>query len=89
MIFAFHPDINFERVIIERSFDHSFDKLTILDYLTRYQMQFLNRKTFLQMRGAAYKVSTRKDKLAISVIFNIKLKFAAQYLLKRFNAKIK
>ena len=39
-MFAFHPDINFERVIIERSFGHSLDKLTTLDCLTRYQMQF-------------------------------------------------
>ena len=74
-------------MIIERSYGHSLDKLTTLDDLTRYQMQFLNRKTFLQMTGAAYKVSKRTDKLAISAIFNIKLKFAAQYLLKSLMQK--
>ena len=48
-IFAFQPDLNFERVIIERSFGHSLDKLITVDYLTRDQMQFLNRKTLLQL----------------------------------------
>ena len=48
-IFAFQPDLNFGRVIIERSFGHSLDKLITVDYLTRDQMQFLNRKTLLQL----------------------------------------
>ena len=52
-------------------------------------MQFFNRKTLLQLRDAAYYVSTKTDKLAISTMFNTELKFAADVLLKWFNAKIK
>ena len=76
-------------MIIGRSFRHSIDKLTTLDYLTRDQIQFLNKKTLLQLRDAAYNVHTRKDKLAISKMFNIEIKFEAEALLKWFNAKIK
>ena len=35
IIFAFNPNLNFEKVIIERSFGHSLDKLSTLHYLTR------------------------------------------------------
>ena len=88
-IFAFYPDLNFERVIIECSFGHSIEKLLTLDYLTRDQMQFLNKITLLQLRDAAYYVSTRKDKLTISTMFNIEIKYAADALLKWFSAKTK
>ena len=88
-IFAFYPDLNFERVIIECSFGHSIEKLLTLDYLTRDQMQFLNKITLLQLRDAAYNVSTRKDKLTISTMFNIEIKYAADALLKWFSAKTK
>ena len=86
-IFAFHPKLNFERVTIERSFSHSTEKRLTLDYLTRDQMQFLNKTTLLQLRDAACNVSTRKDQLAKSTMFNIEIIFAA--LPKWFNAKAK
>lgn len=71
IIFTFYPDLNFQRVIIERSFGYSLEKLTTLGYLTKNQMQFLNKTTLLQLIGMVYNVSTRKDKLAISAMFNI------------------
>lgn len=46
IIFAFHLDLKLERVIIECSFGHSLEKLTI-DYLTRDHMTFTNQKTLL------------------------------------------
>ena len=88
IIFAFHPNLNFERVIIDYSFDRSLDKDTTLGFLSRDKMQLLNRNTLLQLRDTAYNASTRKDKLAISTLFNIELKFATDALLKWFNAKI-
>ena len=52
-------------------------------------MQFLNKTTLVQLRHAACDISTRKDKLAISTMFKIEIKFTADTLLKWFNAKIK
>ena len=37
MIVAFHPKLNFDRIIIQRSFPHSLGQLTTLDYFTREQ----------------------------------------------------
>ena len=89
IVFAWHPDLKLERVIIERSFGHSLDELTDLKYLTAEQLQLINRKTLLQLRDPAIDVSKRKSKLAVSVMFNVELKFASDILLKWFNAKIK
>ena len=52
-------------------------------------MQLLNKMTSYQLRDAAYNVSSRQDILGISGMFNIEIKFAADALLKWFNAKIK
>ena len=89
IVFAWHPDLKLERVIIERSFGHSLDELTDLKYLTAEQLQLINRKTLLQLRDPAIDVYKRKSKLAVSVMFNVELKFASDILLKWFNAKIK
>ena len=81
IVFAFHPELKLERVIIEQSYRHSLVKLLTVDYL--------KRNHFLQLRDAAIAVANSRDKLAISTIFNIELKVAPDTLLKRFNMKIK
>ena len=40
IIFAFHPKLKMKRIIIERSFGHSIQKLTTIDYLTTEQLKF-------------------------------------------------
>ena len=82
IIFVFHPDLKLQRVIIERIFGRSFGDLTSINYLTTEQQLFLNRKTLLQLKDAPIEASRRKNKIAISTMFNIELKFAADLLLK-------
>ena len=50
IIFAFHPDLDIDRVIIERNFGHPREKLTSLNYLTREQLNFKDNKTFVYQR---------------------------------------
>ena len=69
IIFAFHPDSNIDRVIIERSFDHSRKRLTSLKYLTREQLDFKDNKTLLQLRNCALAVAAKNSKIAISEMF--------------------
>ena len=57
IIFAFHPKLNFDRIIIERSFGHSRDKLTTIDYLTNEQLKFKDEITLKQLRDSALEVS--------------------------------
>ena len=53
IIYAFHPDLDIDRGIIECSFGHFREKLTSLNYLTRKQLNFEDNKRLLQLRDCA------------------------------------
>ena len=89
IIFAFHPKLKMKRVIIERSFGHSLQKLTTIDYLTNEQLKFKDVITLKQLRDCALSVFSKKNKIAISEMFPTELKFATDCLLKWFNSKYK
>ena len=89
IIFAFHPQLELKRIIIERSFGHSRGKLTTIDYLTNEQLKFHDQVTLKQLRDSALEVSERKKTNAISEMFSIELKFASDCLLKWFYSKNK
>ena len=86
IIFALHPDQDFDRVIIESSFGHFCENVTSLNYLTREQLDF-NDKTLLHLRDCALTVADKK--IAISEMFTTELKFAGDCLPKWFNKKFK
>ena len=43
MIFAFNPELNLERIIIQRSFAQLIDQLTSLNYFTQEQITFIDQ----------------------------------------------
>ena len=89
IIFTFHPVLEIDKVIIERSFGHSEYTLTSLNYLTADQLNSENNKTLLQLRDCALNVARKKSKLAIAEMSTTELKFASDCLLKWFNEKYK
>ena len=84
--FAFHPELQLNRIIIERSFEHLQARLCSLDYLTNEQFKNL---TMLKRTYCALSVATGKRNIAISEMFAISLKFAGDCLMKWFKAKFK
>ena len=62
IIFAFQSDLDIDRVIIERSFGNSCEKLASLNYLTREQFNFEDNKTMLQIRDCGFAVADKKKK---------------------------
>ena len=62
IIFAFYPDLDIDLVIIERSFGHSQEKLTSLNYLTRKQLNFKESKTLLELIDCALLSQTKRTK---------------------------
>ena len=82
IIFAFHPELRIGRVIIERSFGHSENSLTSLNYLTIDQLQYKDNKTLLQLRYCALNVATKKNKLAVPEMFSTEITFAGDCLIK-------
>ena len=90
IIFAFHPDMDIDCVVIESSLSHSREKLTSLNYLTREQLDFKDNKTVLQLRDCTLTVADKKNnKIAIFEMFTMNLNFAADCLLKWLNKKFK
>ena len=89
IIFAFHPELKMKRIITERSFNHSLQKLTTIDYLTTEQLKYKDTTTLKQLRDCAFSVAGKKNKIAISEMFSTELKFATDCLLNWFNSKYK
>ena len=89
IIFAFHPKLKFNRVIIERSFRHSMVELRSLNYLTREQLTCKDDRTLLRLRDCTMNVAAKNDLMSISEMFSTELNFVADYLPRWFNKKIK
>ena len=60
VIIAFHPKLNIDKMIVQRSVGHSLEKLTSLDYLKNDQMVFVNINLIKQLKYAAADVILKK-----------------------------
>ena len=89
MIVAFHPELNLERIIICRSFAHSLDQLTTLNYLTREQITYIEPYLINMLRDVAFEVTKRKCKNSLGQMFSIECALVKKTLLKWFNMKFK
>ena len=69
IIVCFHPELQFERIIIQRSFSHNKEELCSLNYLTREQLHFVDNKLLHQLKDVATKVLGRKFQNALSEMF--------------------
>ena len=45
VIIAFHPDLNLEKIFIARSFNHSFDQLNDVGYLSNKMLHYFDPVT--------------------------------------------
>ena len=71
MIVAFHPDLHLDRIIIQRSFAHSLEQLTTLDYFSREQITFIEPHLIKMLKDMAFEVSKRRCKNSIGQMFSI------------------
>ena len=75
------------RIIIQRSFGHSLEQLTTINYLTNNQMPFININLVKQLKDWALEVSRKKCKSALAQMFYVELSLAKQAILSWFNQK--
>ena len=61
-IVTFHPALNLDRIIIQRSYAHSIDQFTSLNYFSDDQMKFINLEIIRQSKDIAFDVSKRECK---------------------------
>ena len=57
MIVAFHPELKLDRIIIRRSFTHSIEQLTSLDYFIREQITYIDQSVIKMLKDMAFEVS--------------------------------
>ena len=67
--------LNLDRVIVQRSFEHSLKKLTTIDYLTNDQMECIDVKLVKQLKGCAICVSQTRCKNAVTQMFSVDIEF--------------
>ena len=89
IILAFHPKLQLPRIIIERSFGHSLEKLCQIDYLTSEQLKYGDVITVKQLRDCALAVHKKTNVVAMSEMFCTEIKFATDCVLKWYHAKYK
>ena len=89
MIVAFHPALHFERVIIYRSFAHTLDQLSNIDYLTQEQIGFIDNYLIHMLKDCANEVSKRQCKNSLGQMFSVESALVKNTLLKWFNTKFK
>ena len=89
IILAFHPKLQLPRIIIERSFGHSLEKLCQIDYLTSEQLKYGDVITVKQLRDCALAVHKKTNVVAISEMFCTEIKFATDCVLKWYHSKYK
>ena len=89
IIFACHPRLQIDKIIFERGFGQSFEKLADISYLSANMLHYFDPVTAEQLKDCAIRVSLEKEKYTISELCSTKLKFASEFLIKWFNKKYK
>ena len=89
LIVTFHPHLNLENIIVQRSYGRSLQQSTTIDHLTNDQMSFIDIKLAKQLHDIAQEVSRRKCKNALGQIFKIETALIKKTLLEWFSKNIK
>ena len=89
MIVAFHPELKLNRIIIQRSYAHSTEQLTSLNYFTQEQINFIDHTLLKMLKDMAFDVSKRKCKNSMGQMFCIESALVKKTILKWFNKKFK
>ena len=88
IIFAFHLHSEHDRVIIERSFRHDFQRLVNVRYLNRDILIFPDHVTVTQFQDCVTKVSKKNNKESIAEMFSAKMRFVANSLMQLFQKSL-
>ena len=89
MIVAFHPALQLNRFIIYRSFAHTLDQLSNIDYLTQEQIGFIDNYLIHMLKGCVNEVSKRQCKNGLGQMFSVESALVKKTLLKWFNTQFK
>ena len=89
VIVAFHPELKLNHIIKQRSYAHSTEQLTSLNYFTQEQIKFLDNDLIKMLKDIAFDVSKRKCKNTMGQMFCIESALVKKTLIRWFNTKCK
>ena len=89
MVVVSNPELNLDRIIIQRSFAHSIEQLTSLDYFTQEQITCIDQSLIKILKDMSFEVAKRRCKNSIGQMFSIESALVKKTLLKWFNQKFK
>ena len=75
MIATFHPRLQLDRIIVSRSFAHSLEQLTTVNYLSREQLSFAESYILQMLKDYAVVVAKRKYQNSLARMFSIECAF--------------
>ena len=67
---AFHPDLELKTIFIVRSFNHSFEQLNDVGYLSNDTLRYFDPITTRQIRDCDRVVFEKKEKYSVSEMFS-------------------
>ena len=88
-IYAFHPSLNLNKIVIFRSFQQKADETYNLDHFWEEHISHFDGVTFHQLKDAATTVLLREKSMSLSELISVELKFTIDTLNKWFKSVFK
>ena len=89
MIVAFYPELELNRIVIQRNYAHSIEQLTSINYFTQEQISFFDHTLLKMLKDMVFDVFKRKCKNSIGQMFCNESALVKKNILKRFNKTFK
>ena len=89
MIFSFNKSLNFDKIVIFRSFQQSINELYDISHFKNEHVPFFDKRLLGQLKHAASAVSSRKNCTSLAEMFSVELKFIIDNLKDWFTKLIK
>ena len=85
-VVAFHPSLKIGKIPVVRSFNHTFEQLNDVNYLSDEILLYIDPITTRPLRDCAAAVFNKNEKYSLIEMFSCKLKFVRD-LLKKWPAE--
>ena len=73
-IYTFHPGLNFNKIVIFRSFPQNAEEIYNLSYFKKEHIPFFNKATFFQLKDATSVVLACEKSTSLAELFSVELK---------------
>ena len=84
-IYAFHPDLNLDKIVIFLSFQQTEDEIYSLNHFSEEHLKYFDKVNFKKLNDSATNVLINTKSTSLLEMFSTELKFNFDVLVKWFN----